>query len=179
MAGWIIRVGLLLISVGSLTYLWYIQNWLDSQEKPDPKVYLSDQKSNKKKILLLYHDSRHSTMSKRVGFMVKILNEQGYDVYTDHPNIKLDYNPMDYDVLVFACPVYLGNYSKAFNKYIEAHPFVSKKVLILLMGMDSEDKRELDKFEEAIPNNNSIYKFKIDSKDEKMLAKYLRKKTKF
>ena len=178
MVGWIIKVALLLISVGSLTYLWYIQNWLDSQEKPDPKVYLTDAKANKKKVLLLYHDSRHKTMSKRVGFMAKILNEQGYDVYVDHPNKNLEYNPMDYDVLVFASPVYLGNYSKAFNKYIEAHPFVSKKILILLMGMDIEDKRELDKFEDAIPKNNIVYKFKIDAKDEKMLAKYLRKKAK-
>lgn len=179
MLAWIIKVTLLLISVGSLTYLWYIQNWLDSQEKPDPKVYLTDQKQNKKNVLLLYHNSRHGTMEKRVGFMAKILNEQGYDVYVDHPSKKIEYNPMDYDVLVFACPVYLGNYSKAFDKYIEAHPFVSKRVLILLMGMDAEEKKELDKFEEALPKNNSVYKLKIDNKDEKVLAKYLRKKTKY
>lgn len=169
---------LLLISVGSLTYLWYIQNWLDSQEKPNPKVYLTNQKQ-RKKVLLLYHNSRHKTMEKRVSLMSKILNEQGYDVYVDHPSKNVDYNPMEYDVLVFACPVYLGNYSKAFDKYIEAHPFVSKKVLILLMGMDPEEKRELDKFENALPKNNSVYKLKIDNKDERVLVKYLKKKTKF
>lgn len=182
MLGWILKVAALAALIAVLLYLRSYYAFLRRPQKPDEKVLparrqqaQSDQtlEAAPKKALLLYQDSRHGTLGRMAQIVAEDLCANGYEVTMNHPSAKLQYDPMEYDLLVFGSPSYLGAASKLLVDFIQANPFTHKMVFVFVTGLTPEDKREVLQLRESIPKHNRFVGIKFHKRDEKKLRAFL------
>lgn len=91
----------------------------------------------------------------------------------NHPSSKLQYDPMDYDLLAFGSPAYLGAASKLLADFVKANPFTHKMVFVFVTGLTPEDKREILQLRETIPKHNRFVGIKLHKRDESRLKEFL------
>ncbi len=170
---WFIRVVLVLLVIAILLYLRSYQSFSNRLQANDEKTYKSRKAS--RKALIIFQDSKHGTVERYVGIIKDILVSSEYSVTVNHPRPDLSYDPMKYDLIVLACAAYLGKPSSRIVEYITKNPFINRKILVLMTGIDPDDSRELKQIEEVIPNHNSVSTLKVGKNDDELVKKMIRK----
>lgn len=165
-----------------LLYLRSVQMFLKRPQKSDEKVFFEGHEVTRKdqaepssapKALLLYQDSRHGTFGRMAESAAEAISAKGYEVVVNHPSIKLEYDPMEYDLLVFGSPAYLGQVSVLLADFIKNNPFTHKTVFIFSAGITPEDKREIERVAEVVPKRNHVVSVKVYKGAEKELKVFL------
>lgn len=182
MLGWILKVAALAVLVAVLLYLRSYYAFLRRPQKPDEKVLPARRREAQadqtpeiapKKALLLYQDSRHGTLGRMAQIVAEDMCANGYEVTMNHPSAKLQYDPMDYDLLALGSPSYLGAASKLLVDFIKENPFTHKMVFVFVTGLTPEDKREILQLRETIPKHNRFVGIKFHKRDENRLREFL------
>lgn len=168
--------------VSILCYLRSVQAFLKRPQKFDEKVFFEGHIAAReaqagiqpsKKALLLYQDSRHGTFGKMAEAAAKKISEEGYLVVVNHPSDKLEYDPMEYDLLVFGSPAYLGQMSGLLAEFIKNNPFTHKTVFIFSAGITPEDRREMERISDIVPKRNHVVSAKFYKGAEDELKNFL------
>lgn len=170
----------MLISI--LLYLRSVQMFLKRPQKSDEKVFFEGHRVSQEaqaeilsapKALLLYQDSRHGTFGKIAEAAAETISAKGYEVVVNHPSNQLEYDPMEYDLLAFGSPAYLGQVSGLLADFIKNNPFTHKTVFIFSAGITPEDKRELERVVDTVPKRNHVVSVKVYKGAEKELRAFL------
>ena len=133
----------------------------DSWRKSEEKRY----GTGEKKALLLYQPSNGNHNVPQAEALGRLLAGAGYAVTVNHPSEQVAYDPMEYDLLAFGTPVYMGETAKPLNKYLEDHPFTGKRVLLFVTGGDLEKAPELEALKLRAGDGNEIFGVKVAAKD--------------
>ncbi len=161
-----------------LAVLLYLKSYSDFNNKPQKCREIILGEGNGKKALLLYHGSKHKTTEEAASTIGKELVALGYRVTINTPCKELNYDPMDFDLLIFGSPAYLGRPSQALIEYLKDNLFVQKKVLIFVTGLTPEDTREIEEIKEAIPKGNDVQGIKVYKNSDDKLKSFIRKSIK-
>ena len=170
---WFIRVLVIVAVIAVLLYLRSYQVFSNRLQPNDEKTY--QKRKSKKKALIIFQDSKHGTMGRYIEIAKEILVDNEYSVTVNHPRPDLNYDPMNYDLIVLACAAYLGKPSSRIIEFITKNPFINRKILVLMSGMDPDDNRELKQIEEVIPNHNTVFTLKVGKDGEKLVRKMVSK----
>lgn len=182
MAVWILKVIGIVLLVSILCYLRSVQAFLKRPQKSEERVFFEGHTVAReaqagiqpsKKALLLYQDSRHGTFGKMAEAAAKKISEEGYLVVVNHPSDKLEYDPMEYDLLVFGSPAYLGQMSGLLAEFIKNNPFTHKTVFIFSAGITPEDRREMERILDIVPKRNHVVSVKVCKGAEDELKDFL------
>ena len=175
MTKWILMVLAWFALIAVLLYMKSYQSFSDRMQANEEKIYKT--KKGNQRALVIFQDSKHGTVSKYADTVREQLLGKGYNVTVNHPRNDLNYDPMKYDLVVLLGPVYLGKPSKTFTDYISKNPFINRKIVIILVGYNPEDTRELKILEERLPNHNTVYTLKIGKEDTEQIGKIIKKAT--
>lgn len=141
----------------------------DTVKKPNERVYGTGERL----ALVLYQPSNHGSNIKPTLAMAQALAEEGYTVTVNYPSELLPYRVEDYDALIFGTNVYLGETAQPLKKYLCAHPFTGKKVVLYLTGSASEAP-ELEPLQKLIPGGNEIHTIKVRASEQQRLADFVK-----
>ena len=160
---------ILLASLFALMILCVALTWglflsVNGKEQANQETKMDGQGTGK--VLILYQESRMSLTEKVVNATAETFQKEGYSVVMNHPRTDSAYDPQDYDIIVLASPVYVGEVSKPLIEYAGSKDFTGKKVMVLLPGGDVNTQTELAKVEDQIANASSIKAIKVDQTGE-------------
>lgn len=122
-------------------------------------------KEPEKKVLYLYQPSSHGSVDKVADYFAGRLKNNHCEVCMNHPSPELSYDIEDYDIIFLSSAVYMGLPSLILQKYMEAHSFAGKKIVILLIGRRTDLTEELEMLADRIEDAAEICRIKV-SKDE-------------
>lgn len=135
--------------------------------KVNRRVYLPNERiitgreNGSSKILLLYQPSRNGTTVRAAQIVADTFNELGYQVVMNYPSAQLEYNISEFEKMVFISSVYMGKMAQPIYDFIQKENFMGREILLIAIGMATEEKKELDHLEKTIPEGNLIKKVKI------------------
>ncbi len=129
-----------------------------------------------KKVLILYQPSLHNTAEKVTNTVIDTFLNLGYSITANYISDELDYNLNDYDFIAFGSPVYVGNISPKFIKYIKCSNIENKEILIYTVGNIDTEEQETDELTHLLKDKNTIHKIKISPKpsDLQNLISYIK-----
>ena len=123
--------------------------------------------------LLLYQPSNHGSNAPLTQALAEEVAALGYTVTVNYPSEQLPYNPEDYDLLIFGTNVYMGEVADPLKKYIAAHPFAGKRVLLYVTGQLTEHA-ELDALAALVPPGNEVAGVKLRAQEREKLLEFAR-----
>lgn len=113
-----------------------------------------------KKALLIYQPSNRGKNVPIVLALARALAAAGHSVTVNVPSPVLDYDPMEYDYLIFGGSAYMGEVGRPLMDYLARLKFKGKKVLLFVVG-DMEKAPELAGLRLRVPGGNSVRSIKI------------------
>ena len=156
---------LALILVGMMVFFKLTIGRRDSWKKPEETLF----GAGERKALLLYQPSNAKSNVPLARAVAEALSRKGYQVTVNYPSEQVCYDPMDYDLLVFGSPVYMGETAKPLRQYIEGHPFTGKKVLAFVSGLAPEAP-ELEALKAMMDGENEVHAVKVSPKEPEKLV---------
>lgn len=161
-------LGLLLAAalVGAMVFFKFTIGRRDSWKRPEEKSY----GGGERKALVLYQPSNGRHNVPLAEALAKALARLGYAVTVNHPSDQVEYDPMDYELLAFGTPVYMGETARPLRRYLEGHPFSGKKVLCFVTGRTPEAP-ELESLQKLVGEGNEVRGVKVQpGETEKLLT---------
>lgn len=160
---------ILLASLFALMLLCLALTWglflsVNGKEQADQETVMDGQGTGK--VLILYQESRMGLTEDVVNAAAETFQTEGYSVVMNHPREDSAYAPEDYDIIVLASPVYVGEVSKPLIAYAGSHDFAGKKVMVLLTGGDVNTQTELAKVQDQLANASFVKAIKVDQTGE-------------
>lgn len=140
----------------------------DSWRSPEEKTV----GSGEKRALFLFQPSNGRHNLPLAEAVAGLLAGRGYTVTMNYPSEQLKYAPENYDLLVFASPVYMGETSKALRSYLQSHPVTGKRALLFVTGMAPEAP-ELEALKLLLPDENEIYGTKVSCQETTKLLDFV------
>lgn len=128
----------------------------DAWRRPEERIY----GSGSRRALFLHQPSNGGHNQAQAQALIGFLAGQGYTVTFNYPSPQLKYDPMDYDLLVFGTPVYLGETAKPLRDYLSRHPFAGKQVLLYVNGRMA-DGPEVEALKELVAPDNRVDAVKL------------------
>lgn len=113
-----------------------------------------------KKALLIYQPSNRGKNHAIAWGLARALAQAGHTVTVNFPSPVLQYDPGEYDLLVFGGSAYLGELGRPLKDYLSALRFRGKKVLLFVVG-DLERAPELAGLLLCVPAGNQVRSIKI------------------
>ncbi|WP_343209745.1 hypothetical protein [Anaerolentibacter hominis] len=125
--------------------------------------------------LILWHPSGHNSMRRVTDLAAKKLQEKGYTVTVNYVSDQLNYQPEEYDLLMFGTPVYMGQTSLPLQNYLKGHSFAGKQVVIYVCGMDTSKTDELDVLKEMVSPGSEATAVKVEKAHPEKIEEILEK----
>ena len=144
-----------------------------SKDYPDNEIKKG---TGYKKVLILYQASLHNTAERVTNTVIDTFLNLGYSITANYISDKLNYDLNCYDFIAFGSPVYVGNISPKFIKYIKCSNIENKKILIYTIGNIDTEEQETYELVSLLKDKNTIYKIKIrpKSSDLQNLISYIK-----
>lgn len=124
-----------------------------------------------KKALLIYQPSNRGKIAPLVRALARTLAQAGHTVTVNFPSPVLDYNPMDYDLLVFGGSVYMGEVGRPLKDYLSSLRFRGRQVLLFVVG-DLERSPELASLRLCVPAGNQVRSIKVKPGEVSLLCTF-------
>ena len=156
---------LLLLVIGCIVLVVVLFAGVNQKEQANKEQVLE---GSGKRVLILYQESRMGLTKKAVNLAAKTFQEAGNQVTLNHPRKDLEYNLVDYDIIILASPVYAGQVSKPLFAYVENQDFSGKQVLVLITGSDMKTSGEIEFVSEKIKNPTILKGIKVDAADQRI-----------
>lgn len=170
---WYILLGVLgLLAVAFVALLIFVKLTVgrrDGWRKSEEQTY----GEGEKKALFLYQPSNGGHNVSQAQAMAGFLAGQGYTVTVNYPSPQLEYDPAEYDLLVFGSPVYMGDTAKPLRDYLAGHPFTGKRVLLYVNGSLAEHP-ELAALEQLAGEGNRVSGVKVKCTETGRLLEFAR-----
>ncbi len=141
----------------------------DRVRSPEERTYGAGERA----ALLLYQPSNHGGNVPLTQALAEQVAALGYTVTVNYPSEQLPYNPEDYDLLIFGTNVYMGEVAEPVKKYLSAHPFADKRVLLYVTGKLAE-RPELDALAALVPPGNEVAGVKLRAQEPEKLLDFAR-----
>ena len=157
----IISISIILLILIALISLFL---WLRNGVKALSKDYPSNERikgNSLKKALVLYQPSLHQTAETFANTVMDTFLNLGYKVTVNNIDQGSMYNVSQYDIIAFGSPVYVGNVSPKFEKYVKNQDIKWKKVILYSIGTIQKENHELDNLENILKQQNIVYKIKV------------------
>lgn len=138
--------------------------WLRSGVKALSRDYPSNERikgSSSKQALVLYQPSMHETSESFADTVIDTFLNLCYKVTANHIDQGSMYNVSQYDIIAFGSPIYVGNISPKFEKYIKSQDIKWKKIILYSIGTIKNENYELDNLENMLKQQNIVYKIKV------------------
>ena len=126
-----------------------------------------------RRALFLYQPSNGGHNAAQAQALAGFLAGMGYAVTVNYPSPQLDYDPAEYDLLVFSSPVYIGETAKPLRDYLAGSRFTGKPVLLYVTGLLKEQP-ELTALEALVPPGNQVSAIKVKSTETGRLLDFAR-----
>lgn len=124
-----------------------------------------------KKALLIYQPSNRGRTRAIAWSLAQTLARAGHTVTVNFPSPVLQYDPAEYDLLVFGGNAYLGEVARPLKDYLASLTFKGKKVLLFVVG-DLEKAPELAALRLCVPAGNQVRSIKIRPEEGKKLCQF-------
>lgn len=105
----------------------------------------------------------------RLGAGPGPLARAGHTVTVNYPSPVLQYDPMEYDLLIFGGSAYMGEVGRPLKNYLSSLRFSGKKVLLFVVG-ELERAPEMAGLRLCVPAGNQVRSIKIRPGQEKQLS---------
>ena len=129
------------IIIGTAVFILFSTVTSMNKVHPPKEVVLGN---GAKQAALIYEPSK-SNLNDEVALKVAdLVQNKGYKVTVNYPSKDLNYNLNDYDVIIFASPVYAGKVSPVLKEYVENNPVENKKIIAYTVGKFDDNKKELE-----------------------------------
>lgn len=162
---------LLLLAAAVAGGLWLLVWWTgkrrDLVRRPEEKTV----GYGFKKTLLIYQPSNRGRNHAIAWELARTIAKAGYTVTVNYPSPVLDYDPMDYDYLIFGGNTYLGEVGRPLMDYLARLKFRGKKVLLFVVG-DMEKAPEMAALRLRVPSGNAVRSIKIRPGEGKKLCEF-------
>lgn len=157
MFAWLIFLAVLGALIGGLVLLFYTTaRKRDLIRRPREEQY----GDGARKALLIYQPSNRGRGTPVAQGLARTLAQQGHRVTVNFPSPVLDYDPRDYDLLIFGGSVYMGEVGRPLKDYLSRLRFKGKQVLLYVVG-DMEKAPELAGLRVCVPGGNRVRSIKI------------------
>ncbi len=156
--GIIFGVIILVIVIGMLV-LKLLMGMNTKVLKPDEIIIANGDED--KKALVLYQRTRHNSATDITMALADTLHDRGYRVVVNHPSVYINYNPDDYDLLVFGSGVYGGNIANVLKAYMANVNFNRKDVILYVVGSDKLKAPELALMESYTKGAKKVKSIKV------------------
>ena len=111
-------------------------------------------------------------VERQVGYGFKrALLRAGHTVTVNYPSPVLQYDPMEYDLLIFGGSAYMGEVGRPLKNYLSSLRFRGKKVLLFVVG-ELERAPEMAGLRLCVPAGNQVRSIKIRPGQEKQLSQF-------
>lgn len=167
MAGWIVLAVLAAGAGGLWLLVWWTLKRRDLVRRPEEKQV----GYGFKKALLIYQPSNRGKNHAMAWELARRLAKAGHTVTVNYPSPVLDYDPMDYDYLIFGGNTYLGDVGRPLKDYLARLKFQGKKVLLFVVG-DMEKAPELATLRLRVPSGNTVRSIKVKPDEGKKLCEF-------
>ncbi len=162
-----IFVVMLLLALAAMVFFKLTMGARDSWRKPEEKIV----GNGGKKALLLYQPSNGRHNVPLAMALAELAAQRGYTVTVNYPSEQLEYDPAEYDLLLYGGSVYMGETSKALRNYIQAHPVTGKDILLFLTGLRPESP-EGEALKLLLPDANRVNAIKVSVKETERLLDF-------
>ena len=106
-----------------------------------------------------------------VQALARALVRAGHTVTVNFPSPLLDYDPMDYDLLVFGGSVYMGEVARPLKDYLSSLRFRGRQVLLFAVG-DLDRSPELASLRLCVPAGNQVRSIKVKPGEAALLCQF-------
>ena len=124
-----------------------------------------------KKALLIYQPSNRGKNRALAQALARTLARAGHTVTVNFPSPVLDYDPMEYDLLIFGGSVYMGEVARPLKDYLSSLRFRGKRVLLFVVG-DLERSPELASLRLCVPPGNQVRSIKVHPGEAPLLCSF-------
>lgn len=166
-----IWVGLLILAGAAGAGLWLLFYWTarrrDLVRRPEEKQV----GYGFKKALLIYQPSNRGKNHAIAWALARTLAKAGHTVTVNYPSPVLDYDPAEYDYLIFGGSVYMGELGRPLRDYLARLKFKGKRVLLFAIG-DMEKAPELASLRLCVPAGNTVRSIKVRPEEGKKLCQF-------
>lgn len=157
MFAWLMFLAVLGALIGGLVLLFYATaRKRDLIRRPREEKY----GDGERKALLIYQPSNRGRGTPIAQGLAKTLARQGHRVTVNFPSPVLDYDPKEYDFLIFGGSAYMGEVGRPLKDYLTRLKFKGKKVLLYVVG-DMEKAPEMAGLRVCVPAGNQVRSIKI------------------
>ena len=124
-----------------------------------------------KRALLIYQPSNRGRNNAIAWALARALARAGHTVTVNYPSPVLQYDPMEYDLLIFGGSAYMGEVGRPLKNYLSSLRFSGKKVLLFVVG-ELERAPEMAGLRLCGPAGNQVRSIKIRPGQEKQLSQF-------
>lgn len=124
-----------------------------------------------RKVLLIYQPSNRGKSNAIVWDLARALAKAGHTVVLNHPSPVLEYDPMDYDLLIFGGSAYMGRVGRPLIDYLSTLRFRDREVLLFVVG-DLERAPEMAQLRLCVPAGNRVRSFKLHPSQGNQLIEF-------
>ena len=161
---------LTICAVGAMIFFKLSMGRRDRWRRPDEKRF----GSGEKRALILYQPSNGRHNVPQVEELARSLAGEGYAVTVNHPSDQVEYDPVDFDLLVFGTPVYMGETAKPLHKYLEDHRFSGKRVILFINGLSTDNTADLEALKLRVADGNRIDGVKVTNRETEKLIGFVK-----
>lgn len=125
----------------------------------------------KRKVLLIYQPSNRGKSNAIAWALARSLAKAGHTVTVNHPSPVLQYDPMDYDLLVFGGSAYMGAVGRPLIDYLSSLHFHNRDVLLFVIG-DLDRAPEMAVLRLCVPAGNQVRSLKVRPSQRNQLIQF-------
>lgn len=164
-------LGILVLLAVGVFCMRRMMNKVHTDREPDERRY----EGGDKRALLLYQPTRHDTATQYAEQIAEGLHARGYDVTVNYASPALEYNLLDYELMVFGTGAYLNTAAVPVRRFLRDHPFARKQVILFSVGGNLNQDGEITQMEQYIGPENIVYKIKVSRDQEDVMADFLQR----
>ena len=127
--------------------------------------------AGEKRALLIFQPSGRGRGGGVAGELARALAGAGHTVTLNVPSPVLDYDPGEFDLLVFGGSAYLGSVGRPLKDYLSSLRFRGKRVLLFVVG-ELEQAPELASLRLCVPPGNQVRSIKIRPSEGRKLCQF-------
>ena len=160
-------IGAAVLAAALYLYIRHILRRRDLIRRPREEVY----DGGLKRALLIYQPSDRGRTASLVQALTRALVRAGHTVTVNFPSPLLDYDPMDYDLLVFGGSVYMGEVARPLKDYLSSLRFLWRQVRLFAVGY-LDRSPELASLRLCVPAGNQVRSIKVKPGEAALLCQF-------